>query len=255
MAQHPYSEDRMTANESKPPATSAAGSANSDVPNSSSSCLNGDKLREKNERTENDARFFGASNPNQKLERMQLDRDLVLTTKSLVLRPLDVGDLELLWDDISDSEISRLMAWNAHREKSETCEFLKTEVQRRKRGQGITWAIMKGGSFCGIVSLIGILHGHRALIYDRAELAYWLSRRYHGQGIMTGACRRVLRFAFETLELHKVFVSHFADNEASAKLIKRLGFRYVGEQIEEFSKNGVWHNHKLYELLDREFIE
>jgi RimJ/RimL family protein N-acetyltransferase len=70
---------------------------------------------------------------------------------------------------------------------------------------------------------------------------------------MTEAGKRVLDFAFHDLKLHKLFVSHFSVNDASGNLIKRLGFRYVGEQLEEFQKQGVWYNHKLYELLDREY--
>ena len=184
---------------------------------------------------------------------MEKQTDLILTTERLLLRPLELGDTELLWPDISDPEISRYMAWEAHAERAQTQDFLKAEVERREAGRGITWAILKEGSFCGIVSLIGLVRRHRALTYNKAELAYWLSRNYQGQGIMTEAGARVLQFAFHELGLHKIFVSHFSINGASENLINRLGFRYIGEQIEEFQKEGVWYNHKLYELLEREF--
>lgn len=180
-------------------------------------------------------------------------RDWTLKTDRLVLRPLTPDDVELLWPDISDPEISRQMAWEAHTERSQTIDFLNNEVARREAGKGITWAVFKDGSFCGIFSLIGLVLRHRALTYNKAELAYWLSRKYQRQGIMTEAGHRVLQFAFGELKLHKLFVSHFSDNLASENLIRRLGFRYVGEQLEEFQKDGVWHNHKLYKLLESEF--
>jgi len=176
-----------------------------------------------------------------------------LTTERLLLRPLTLDDVDLLWPDISDSEISRQMAWEAHTERSQTIDFLKNEVARRDSGKGITWAVFKEGSFCGIISLIGLVRKHRALTYNKAELAYWISRKFQRQGIMTEAGQRVLEFAFGELKLHKLLVSHFSNNLASENLIKRLGFRYVGEQREEFQKEGVWHNHKLYELLEKEF--
>lgn len=181
--------------------------------------------------------------------------NLELTTERLLLRPLQPDDVDLLWPDIADSEISKYMAWEAHTDKSQTVEFVKGEIARRESGRGITWGVFMNGSFCGIFSIIGLVHSHRALTFNKAELAYWLSRRYQRQGIMTEAGRRVLQFAFQELKLHKIFVSHFSVNDASGNLIKRLGFRYVGEQIEEFQKNGVWYNHKNYELLDREFLE
>jgi ribosomal-protein-alanine N-acetyltransferase len=179
--------------------------------------------------------------------------DLTLKTERLVLRPLTPVDVDLIWSDISDPEIARQMAWEAHTDRSQTIAFLENEVARRAAGKGITWAVFKDGAFCGIFSLIGLVRRHRALTYNKAELAYWISRKYQRQGIMTEAGRRVVQFAFEELRLHKLFVSHFSDNAASENLIKRLGFRYVGEQIEEFQKDRVWHNHKLYELLKSEF--
>jgi [ribosomal protein S5]-alanine N-acetyltransferase len=177
---------------------------------------------------------------------------LTLETDRLVLRPLTLDDVDLLWPDISDPEIARQMAWEAHTERSQTLDFLRSEIARRESGKGFTWAVIKDGSFCGIISLIGLLRQHRALTYDKAELAYWISRKYQRQGIMTEAGRRVVQFAFDDLKLHKLFVSHFSGNLASENLIKRLGFRYVGEQVEEFQKDGVWYNHKLYELLRSE---
>lgn len=186
---------------------------------------------------------------------MPTGRNLELTTARLVLRPLQPEDVDLLWPDIADPEISKYMAWEAHTDKDQTVEFVKGEVARTAAGKGVTWTIFKDGSFCGIFSLIGLVKQHRALTFNKAELAYWLGRKWQGQGIMTEAGRRVLEFAFQDLKLHKLCVSHFSVNDASESLIKRLGFRYVGEQIEEFQKKGVWYNHKNYELLDREFLK
>ncbi len=186
--------------------------------------------------------------------RNKTDLNVTLKTERLTLRPLTLEDVDLLRQDISDPEISIQMAWEAHTDRSQTIEFVKHAIARREAGKGVTWAIFKDGVFCGIFSLIGLMLTHRALTYDKAEIAYWLSRKYQQQGIMTEAGEKVLDFAFRDLKLHKIFVSHFSDNKASENLIKRLGFRYVGEQLEEFKKNGVWHNHKNYELLDREFF-
>lgn len=189
------------------------------------------------------------------LNSKQPQLNLLLKTDRLLLRPLELDDVDLIWGDISDPEISRFMAWDAHKDRSQTLEFLQNEITRRETGRGITWAIFKDKSFCGIFSLIGLVRSHRSLTYNKAELAYWLSRKYQGQGIMTEAGRSVLDFAFGELGLHKLFVSHFSINTASENLIKRLGFRYVGEQRAEFQKDGVWHDHKLYELLEVEFAK
>ena len=127
------------------------------------------------------------------------------------------------------------------------------EIARREAGRGVTFAVLENGAFRGIVSLIGLMHTHRALTYRRAELAYWLGRPHRGRGLATEAGIAALRFGFGTLGLHKVHVGHFGVNTASRALIERLGFRPVGIQRQEFSKDGVWHDHHLYEMLDAEF--
>ena len=184
---------------------------------------------------------------------MQLERTLELGSETLSLRPLERGDAEMLWPDLSNPEISRYMAWEAHTDPAQTAEFLEGEVRRRESGKGVTWAIFRDGEFCGIVSIIGVTRRHRALTYDRGELAYWLSPRRQGQGIMSEALRLVMRYCFEEMGLHKVCVSHFAVNDASRRVIERAGFRFVGVQVEEFQKDGVWHDHRLYELLASEY--
>ena len=184
---------------------------------------------------------------------MSLLGDLELATSRLRLRPLRDGDAGLIWPDMADHEVSRWMAWAAHRSVSDTENFVSHEVQRHAAGRGITWLIQEDGKACGIFSLIGLLRTHRVLTYNRAEAAYWLGRAHRGRGVATEAGRAVLAFAFGPLKLHKVHVSHFGGNAASRALIQRLGFRHVGVQLQEFQKDGVWHDHHLYELLSHEF--
>ncbi len=184
---------------------------------------------------------------------MKLPCNLDLKTRRLCLRPLQAGDEHVLWPDMADHEVSQWMAWTPHRHLSETEAFVAHEVERCAAGRGVTWLVEEGRTACGIFSLIGLARTHRALTYDRAEAAYWLGTAHRGRGLATEAGRAVLGFAFGALGLHKVHVSHFGVNAASRALIQRLGFRHVGVQRQEFQKDGVWHDHHLYELLSHEF--
>lgn len=58
---------------------------------------------------------------------------------------------------------------------------------------------------------------------DGAELGYWIAREYWGQGFATEAARAVIEIA-RMLGHTELLCSHFADNPASAKVIKKLGF-------------------------------
>jgi ribosomal-protein-serine acetyltransferase len=154
---------------------------------------------------------------------------------------------------VSNPEISKEMSWLAHTDKVQTIEFINSTLMGMEEGKSITWCIFNGQDFCGVFSLINILKQHRALIYNRAELAYWVCPEFEGQGIMTESGRRVVEFAFSDLRLHKLVVGHHINNHKSEKLILRLGFRFLYKEEEVFMKNSEWITCKFYELNSKEY--
>lgn len=176
---------------------------------------------------------------------------MTLTTERLELRPIRNEDAPGIWPHVSDPEIARYMSWEPHESLDVTRRFIEDVVRRMEQGSTVSWTIRErpSGSVCGLVSLIAIMRTHRALRYDKAELAYWIGQPFQGQGYATEACRAVLDYAFGELNLNKVTVAHDAENAASAALIRRLGFRRVGIEHRHFQKNGRWIDHIIYELL------
>jgi RimJ/RimL family protein N-acetyltransferase len=61
-----------------------------------------------------------------------------------------------------------------------------------------------------------------------AELGFWLGREWWGMGYATEATRAVVRYGFETKRLPGFTSSHFVDNNASAGVLRKLGFEPVG---------------------------
>lgn len=190
-------------------------------------------------------------------------RDQTLYTDRTILLPVELGDESFLHTYMADPAISRHMSWSPHETMDETAQVVRTLVDNRHRGIGITWCIYlrdspqelestfsaRSDAFAGIFSLIGIVHRHRSLRYDKAELAYWLAPDCQSRGLMTEVGHAVLARAFGELRLHKLVVGHMDINERSRGLIERLGFRFVGTERQHFKKAGAWHDHHIYELL------
>ena len=59
----------------------------------------------------------------------------------------------------------------------------------------------------------------------RIELGYLIDAAHRGKGYALEACRAILAYAFEKLELEEVYVRIDEKNEVSVRLAKRLGFR------------------------------
>jgi [ribosomal protein S5]-alanine N-acetyltransferase len=63
------------------------------------------------------------------------------------------------------------------------------------------------------------------------ELGFHLRPRFWGQGIASEAARAVVQHAFETPGVNGVFAGHHPENEASRRVLERLGFRYTHHEL------------------------
>lgn len=66
------------------------------------------------------------------------------------------------------------------------------------------------------------------------EMGYWIARNHWGQGYATEAGAAVLAVA-RTLGHSEVRASHFLDNPASGRVLRKLGFVPTGRVEERFS--------------------
>ena len=59
------------------------------------------------------------------------------------------------------------------------------------------------------------------------ELGYWLGEPYWNKGFATEAANAIVRFAFTTLELDRLWAGYAFDNPASARVLEKSGFRHL----------------------------
>ena len=88
----------------------------------------------------------------------------------------------------------------------------------------------------------------------RAELGYMLSPAHWGKGFASEAVRAVLRFGFEAMDLHRVEAELDPRNEASARLLERVGFQQEGLQRQTWYLYDEWCDSALYGILRADFI-
>ncbi len=77
---------------------------------------------------------------------------------------------------------------------------------------------------------------------------------YRGQGYGTEATRLMLRYAFETLNLHRVELGVYAINPAGIRAYENCGFVREGVQREHTFIAGRYVDHIMYSILDREYF-
>jgi [ribosomal protein S5]-alanine N-acetyltransferase len=184
----------------------------------------------------------------------QFPQGYSLRTDRLLLRAPSPEDVEPLWPHVTDSRITEFLAWEPHPNKETTRKMLQGLIEAQEKGSGFHWIVLQDSEVIGIVSLIDVRRMYRCWILNRAELAYWIAPSHQGSGYATEAARRILEFGFRDLGLHKIIVYHVTANPRSGAVTQRLGFRYVGEELQAFCKNDRWYDLKHYEMLEREFL-
>lgn len=172
-----------------------------------------------------------------------------IQTDRLLLRPPVPSDADELWPLVSDIRLTTFLAWAPHRVKKETVELIVALQKALLTENGFHWVAVHSGKIVGLASLIDVHRQHRCWTIDRGELAYWIGVPYHRNGFATEAAAAVMQFGFEKLKLHKIRVFHAADNPNSGRTIKKLGFKYVGQEEDAFQKDGVWHHLNHFEKI------
>ena len=71
----------------------------------------------------------------------------------------------------------------------------------------------------------------------------------HGRGYATEAVRALLDIAFDGLGLRRVTAACFADNDASWRLMERVGMRRETYTVRDAHRSGDWLDGMVYALL------
>jgi RimJ/RimL family protein N-acetyltransferase len=100
--------------------------------------------------------------------------------------------------------------------------------------------------FVGIISLENIDKTNR-----NAEVGYWIGKEYWDMGIATESLTLLINYAFNVLDMHKVYASVFAENIASIRVLEKCSLTKEGELYEHRYKNGKFHNILLYGMIKK----
>ena len=109
-------------------------------------------------------------------------------------------------------------------------------------------AQVEGDRVVGTCTLFRIDARHR-----RAEVGFALARATWGRGLASEALATALRFAFETLDLHRIEADADPRNERSLGLLERHGFRREGYLRERYHVSGEVQDSVVLGLLRSEW--
>ncbi|WP_153770480.1 GNAT family N-acetyltransferase [Labrenzia sp. CE80] len=158
-----------------------------------------------------------------------------LTTKRLVLRPIQSSDAEAIAAlGGKDFEVARWLtgcSWPYNEGDAET--FVADVMAGNPLEREAAFAMTLGGVFIGMIAIEA--PGDLEQQPDCPTLGYWIGRSFQGFGYTSEAARAVLDWAFLAYDCQAIAARAYEENTASRALLRKQGFRPVG-MTERFAK-------------------
>jgi len=82
-----------------------------------------------------------------------------------------------------------------------------------------------------------------------AEMGYYISELFWGQGLGTSAVKQTCKYIFENTDILRIFAEPFAYNTASRRILEKSGFLCEGILRANAVENGKVQDMALYALL------
>jgi len=153
---------------------------------------------------------------------------ILIQTERLLLRPAQQSDLAAIHAILSDPIATRFWSTPPHASLAQTSHWLAGMVSI-PAGAGEDFVIEHEGAVIG-----------KAGLYRFPEIGFILHPEYWGRGFAGEALAPVIERAFDVHRLAVVLADVDPRNEASLKVLRRLGFRESGRASRTWLVGDAW---------------
>jgi RimJ/RimL family protein N-acetyltransferase len=152
---------------------------------------------------------------------------IVLETKRLLFRDHTLGDLEPFCAMQADPEVRRYVGGKPRTRTAAEEKFRTVYLPAVSDRKGMWATVFKPEGcyigYCGVYPR----SGPAGPTPDEGVLAFYLARGFWGRGLATEAGRAFIDFGFAVLNLSRIMASVEVGNEASVRVLNKLGFAWV----------------------------
>lgn len=177
----------------------------------------------------------------------QIDSSMILNTHRLLLREIQIDDGTALNAIESNEQVTRYQTFDPR-----TPEDTRAHIQRAIKQQSdsprlfydLAIVLLDSKTLIGRCGL-GMFRPE----HFEAGIWYELGIEHWGKGYASEAVSALLPFVFNELRLHRLVADCDPRNEASCRLVRKLGFKLEGTHRENYWLKGEWCNTEIYAML------
>jgi ribosomal-protein-alanine N-acetyltransferase len=148
-----------------------------------------------------------------------------LGTRNLILRRMQVTDSNAVFKILADDEVTRYYDDATFTDISQASDQIKAWENGYINKRCIRWGIARKDdrTIIGSCGYYGFHAWHM-----RASIGYELAHPFWRHGIMTEALEAIIDLGFTVMGLHRIEAVVMPENNASIKLLEKLGFSNEG---------------------------
>jgi ribosomal-protein-alanine N-acetyltransferase len=180
----------------------------------------------------------------------------VLQTRCLVLREFRQSDAQAVFEIFSQDAVTMYHNLETMQSITQAERLVEVRAGVFEQGLGVRWGIVLREQRDGVIGSCGYYNLNKAS--RSAEIGYDLHPAYWQQGIMSEALRAVIAYGFSEgffFRLNRIEALTYVEHEASAGLLRKLGFEEEGIRREYGYWKGETHDLRGFSLLRRDWGE
>jgi len=157
------------------------------------------------------------------------------------LRPWTLNDLESVSKHANNPKITQNMSDGF----PNSIEKWKTFIEFATSSKDILYLVIDiNGEAIGSIGV----SPKKDYMQKNAELGYWLSEEYWGQGIITKAIKEIVKLAFNKFDIERIYATPFEKNYASHRALEKAGFKLEARFSKIVFKNGEMLDELVYAI-------
>lgn len=165
--------------------------------------------------------------------------------EKLTLRTYESTDNTFIHRLVNDPSVMSYWFEEPYQSKS----LIDERFEKMKKDPHVrSFILTNGDGALGLVQLFDIHYVHR-----KAEFAIIIDPKQQGNGYAAVATRLAMDYAFNVLNLHKLYLYVDEINEKAIHVYKKCGYKTVATLPEEFFVNGTYHNVVVMNMYRRDY--
>lgn len=153
----------------------------------------------------------------------------ILTTERLTLRPLQGIDAPALHAWLSDPTVMRFWSTLPHAELSETIRWVEMSAAEMAAGRAHDYAVLLKERVVG-----------RVAFWQGDEIGFFFDPEIWGKGYAREALAAFCAYGFRELGFSEIRAEVDPENEASLRVLERVGFQRTGTAEKTIEIGGKW---------------